>query len=154
MPPSLLLVPISDLQLGSSGLHAPTDRFGHNSPAKTDPVTASITPLIPTTVPCPAPPSLLLPPSPVDDPFPDPPPVPPLVVLPPVAVVPLDTVPADPDRAANPTAGCYGTEKQIIILVDKAGKMVYVERTLYDSDAKPVEKALQDRRFELQIEDW
>ncbi|KAF2111755.1 NRDE protein-domain-containing protein [Lophiotrema nucula] len=57
-------------------------------------------------------------------------------------------------RAANPTAGCYGTEKQIVILVDKEGKMVYMERTLYDSDAKAVEKAHQDRQFEFQIEGW
>ncbi|PSN66623.1 DUF833-domain-containing protein [Corynespora cassiicola Philippines] len=56
--------------------------------------------------------------------------------------------------APDATSGCYGTQKQIIILVDKEGKMFYLERTLFDGDAKPVEKGKGDRTFEFQIEGW
>lgn len=57
-------------------------------------------------------------------------------------------------RAADALAGCYGTQKQIVILVDKEGKMFYVERTLYDNEARPVDHGKGDRTFEFQIEDW
>jgi uncharacterized protein with NRDE domain len=57
-------------------------------------------------------------------------------------------------KAADATSGCYGTEKQIVILVDKEGKAFYLERTLYDGDAKPIPKGEGDRTFEFQIEDW
>ncbi|KAF2268019.1 DUF833-domain-containing protein [Lojkania enalia] len=57
-------------------------------------------------------------------------------------------------RAASATAGCYGTEKQIIILVDKEGKMLFIERTLFNSDAQPVEKGKGDKVFEFNIEGW
>lgn len=57
-------------------------------------------------------------------------------------------------RAANATAGCYGTQKQIVILVDRQGKMFYFERTLYDRDANPIKHGKGDRTFEFQIEDW
>lgn len=55
-------------------------------------------------------------------------------------------------RAADPTSGVYGTEKQIVILADKEGKVFYLERTLYDRDAIPIEKGKGDRVFEFQIE--
>jgi uncharacterized protein with NRDE domain len=57
-------------------------------------------------------------------------------------------------RAVDATSGCYGTQKQIVLLVDKEGKMFYLERTLYDGDAKPLEKGKGDRKFEFQIEGW
>ncbi|CBX91053.1 hypothetical protein IAQ61_002518 [Plenodomus lingam] len=57
-------------------------------------------------------------------------------------------------KAVDATSGCYGTQKSIVVLVDRNGKMFYLERTLYDGDARPIEKGLGDRRFEFQIEGW
>jgi uncharacterized protein with NRDE domain len=57
-------------------------------------------------------------------------------------------------KAAHATDGVYGTQKNIIILVDKVGKVFYFERTLYDKDAKPVEKGSGDRKFEYEVEGW
>lgn len=57
-------------------------------------------------------------------------------------------------KATDATTGCYGTQKQIVIMVDKQGKLFYTERTLYDRDAKPIEKGQGDRAFEFQIEGW
>lgn len=57
-------------------------------------------------------------------------------------------------RATDATSGCYGTQKNIVILVDKEGHAFYLERTLYDGDAKPIEVGKGDMKFEFQIEDW
>ncbi|KAH7087987.1 NRDE protein-domain-containing protein [Paraphoma chrysanthemicola] len=57
-------------------------------------------------------------------------------------------------KAVDATSGCYGTQKNIVMLVDKQGKAYYLERTLFDEDAKPVEKGKGDRVFEYQIEGW
>ncbi|KAF2007130.1 DUF833-domain-containing protein [Amniculicola lignicola CBS 123094] len=57
-------------------------------------------------------------------------------------------------KAVDALAGCYGTQKQIIILVDKEGKVKYTERTLYDRDAVPIKKGEGDRTFDFQIEGW
>lgn len=57
-------------------------------------------------------------------------------------------------KAVDATSGCYGTQKNIVILVDKEGKAYYLERTLYDGDAKPVAVPGGDREFEFQIEGW
>jgi uncharacterized protein with NRDE domain len=57
-------------------------------------------------------------------------------------------------KAIDATTGCYGTQKQIVIMVDKQGKMFYTERTLYDREAKPIENGEGDRSFEFQIEGW
>jgi len=57
-------------------------------------------------------------------------------------------------KAADATNGCYGTQKSIVMLVDKAGKVFYLERTFYNRDAKPIEKGQGDRMFEFQIENW
>jgi len=57
-------------------------------------------------------------------------------------------------KAVDATSGCYGTQKNIVMLVDKAGKAYYLERTLYDGDAKPIEKGKGDRVFEFQVEGW
>lgn len=58
------------------------------------------------------------------------------------------------NKAPDATSGCYGTEKQAVILVDKQGKAFYLERTLFDSDAQPVAKGEGDRVFEFDIEGW
>ncbi|KAF2191456.1 DUF833-domain-containing protein [Zopfia rhizophila CBS 207.26] len=57
-------------------------------------------------------------------------------------------------RATDTTTGCYGTQKQIVVLVDKEGKVAYIERSLFDGNADPVEKGKGDRVFEFQIEGW
>jgi uncharacterized protein with NRDE domain len=48
----------------------------------------------------------------------------------------------------------YGTQKQTIILVDKKGRVKFVERTLYDGEAKPIVGAERDVSCEFQIEGW
>jgi uncharacterized protein with NRDE domain len=57
-------------------------------------------------------------------------------------------------KAVDATSGCYGTQKNIVVLVNKEGKAYYLERTLYDGDARPIEKGKGDREFEFQIEGW
>jgi uncharacterized protein with NRDE domain len=57
-------------------------------------------------------------------------------------------------KAVSATDGCYGTQKSIVVLVDREGKVCYFERTFYDLDAKPIEKGKGDRKFEYQIEGW
>jgi uncharacterized protein with NRDE domain len=58
------------------------------------------------------------------------------------------------EKAVDATSGCYGTQKNIVVLCDKEGQVTYFERTLYDADAKVVEKPSGDRVFEFQIEGW
>src|SRR5690606_30617366 len=48
----------------------------------------------------------------------------------------------------------YGTQKQTIILVDHNGHVTYVERTLFDDDAKPLANGEADVREEFDIEGW
>ncbi|KAI4626162.1 uncharacterized protein J4E87_004662 [Alternaria ethzedia] len=57
-------------------------------------------------------------------------------------------------KAVDATSGCYGTQKNIVVLCDKEGKVTYFERTLYDSDVKPIEKGKGDRAFDFTIEGW
>ena len=57
-------------------------------------------------------------------------------------------------KAPDATSGCYGTGKQIVILVDRQGQAYYLERTLFDSDAQPTAKGEGDRVFEFQVEGW
>jgi uncharacterized protein with NRDE domain len=57
-------------------------------------------------------------------------------------------------KAVDATSGCYGTQKNIVMLVDRQGRAYYLERTLFDQDAKPIEKGKGDRTFEFQIEGW
>lgn len=57
--------------------------------------------------------------------------------------------------AVQGTEGLYGTQKQTIVLVSEAGKMTFVERTLFDEDAKPVAPInSRERRFSFDIEAW
>lgn len=48
----------------------------------------------------------------------------------------------------------YGTAQQSVILVDKKGRLKYVERTLYAQDASPLDKKDQEVVTEFQIEGW
>lgn len=79
--------------------------------------------------------------------------------------VPSDTIAAakddrhvynfDNEKAPRPgagTSGVYGTQKQTVVLVDHQGKVTFVERTLYDEEARPIPTQHHDRIFEFQIE--
>jgi uncharacterized protein with NRDE domain len=57
-------------------------------------------------------------------------------------------------QAADATSGCYGTQKNIVILVNGHGEAYFLERTLYDGSGKPIEVGQGDREFEFQIEGW
>ncbi|KAF2133100.1 DUF833-domain-containing protein [Dothidotthia symphoricarpi CBS 119687] len=57
-------------------------------------------------------------------------------------------------KAADATSGCYGTQKNIVYLVDREGRALYFERTLFDGEARPVAKGEGDRVFEFGIEGW
>ncbi|PIA98229.1 hypotheticalsprotein [Cercospora beticola] len=48
----------------------------------------------------------------------------------------------------------YGTSKQTVILVNKQGKVTYVERTLYDQHGTPIPEGKGDVRFEFDIDGW
>jgi uncharacterized protein with NRDE domain len=71
---------------------------------------------------------------------------------------------ADDVRAANstpntttvisPTSGVYGTQKQTVILVNREGKVTFVERTLFDEKGSAVPHGKGDRRFDFDIEGW
>ncbi|KAE8552751.1 hypothetical protein EYB25_004130 [Talaromyces marneffei] len=52
------------------------------------------------------------------------------------------------------TSGLYGTQKQTILLVDHAGRVKYVERSLYDEHIHPIPLGQGDRVFEFVIEGW
>ena len=52
-------------------------------------------------------------------------------------------------------SGLYGTQTQTVILVDHSGHVTFVERRLYNSSARAIEKGEdRDRTFEFQIEPW
>ncbi|KAH4055817.1 hypothetical protein HBI26_186560 [Parastagonospora nodorum] len=57
-------------------------------------------------------------------------------------------------KAVDATSGCYGTQKNIVIVVDKQGKVYYFERTLFDGDAKAIPVGQGDREFEFGIDGW
>lgn len=57
----------------------------------------------------------------------------------------------EPVAAMN---GVYGTQKQSVILVDRDGRVTFVERTLFDRDANPVRRGDGDRRFDFEIDGW
>ncbi|KAF2209493.1 hypothetical protein CERZMDRAFT_122070 [Cercospora zeae-maydis SCOH1-5] len=56
--------------------------------------------------------------------------------------------------SGNVAETSYGTSKQTVILVNKEGKVTYVERTLYDQHGTPIPQGERDVRFEFNIEGW
>ena len=48
----------------------------------------------------------------------------------------------------------YGTQKQSVVLVSHQGHVSFVERSLYDGDARQIERESRDRWFEFDIEGW
>ncbi|KAL8943993.1 MAG: hypothetical protein Q9216_000702 [Gyalolechia sp. 2 TL-2023] len=48
--------------------------------------------------------------------------------------------------------GLYGTQKQTVVLVSHEGHVTFVERTLFDAAAKPVQGPGRDRWFEFDLE--
>jgi uncharacterized protein with NRDE domain len=55
---------------------------------------------------------------------------------------------------AGYNSGLYGTQKQTVLLVDHAGRVKYVERSLYDEHVHPIPLGHGDRVFEFVIEGW
>ena len=62
-------------------------------------------------------------------------------------------IPAVGEGGGDGLSGVYGTQKQSIVLVDMKGHVKFVERTLYDDEAKFL-KDERDRSFEFGIEGW
>ncbi|KAI9758885.1 MAG: hypothetical protein M4579_002769 [Chaenotheca gracillima] len=72
------------------------------------------------------------------------------------------------DHEANPTTGStservppsskpkpvYGTQKQTVVLLDRDGKVTFVERTLFDQTAEPISIGNGDKMFEFSVENW
>jgi uncharacterized protein with NRDE domain len=63
---------------------------------------------------------------------------------------PAPALPAAPDML-NLT---YGTQKQTVILVSRSGHVTFIERTLFDHDARPLQEDSRDRRFTFEIDGW
>lgn len=59
-----------------------------------------------------------------------------------------------PDCVGAVDATAYGTSKQTVILVNREGKVVFTERTLYTQDGAPVPEKERAVRYEFQIEGW
>ncbi|KAH9811149.1 transport and Golgi organization protein 2 [Teratosphaeria destructans] len=87
------------------------------------------------------------------------------ILIPPVGGEDMQSKPADKLAAADGTAtpdhgrvrvgeGVYGTHQQTVILVRKDGRVTFVERTLYDGDARPMAKEESESRFQFDIEGW
>lgn len=50
--------------------------------------------------------------------------------------------------------GIYGTQNQTIVLVDRQGRVTFVERTLYDANSGATAAPDRDRTFQFDIEGW
>ena len=58
----------------------------------------------------------------------------------------------NPTKAGEGLSGLYGTQKQTVVLIDHQGHVTFVERTLYDGAAQPLDGIERDRWFEFAIE--
>jgi hypothetical protein len=55
------------------------------------------------------------------------------------------------DQRALSTVPPYGTQKQTVILVRQDGRVLYMERTLFDNNLQPIKET---RRFEFVLDGW
>ncbi|KAI4262438.1 MAG: hypothetical protein L6R42_002383 [Xanthoria sp. 1 TBL-2021] len=58
----------------------------------------------------------------------------------------------DPTKFREGLSGLYGTQKHTVVLIDHQGHVTFVERTLYDQAAQPMDGVERDRWFEFDIE--
>lgn len=67
---------------------------------------------------------------------------------------PADEIAAarDDETLTEPESTAYGTQRQTVILVDRQGRVVFVERSLFDQMGRVPAKKLPDRRFEFLID--
>ena len=61
---------------------------------------------------------------------------------------------AEPTEAKNDRGDVYGTQKQTVVLVDRQGRVTFVERTLYDATGRATAVPDGDRVFHFDIEGW
>ena len=73
-----------------------------------------------------------------------------------VAAPPPPSPPPPPSTSPNKQAAStvYGTQKQTIILVNHSGRVTYVERTLFEENARPAPAERRDRKFSFDISGW
>lgn len=57
-------------------------------------------------------------------------------------------------KQSDGQSGVYGTQKQIVMLVDHQGKATFVERTLYDVAGRTTTDEDRDWTFEFDIQRW
>jgi uncharacterized protein with NRDE domain len=62
--------------------------------------------------------------------------------------------PAPKDAGHSVSETAYGTSKQTVILVNKEGRVLFVERTLYDHDGSPVSAKERELKYDFAIEGW
>ncbi|KAL9577857.1 MAG: hypothetical protein Q9212_006099 [Teloschistes hypoglaucus] len=58
----------------------------------------------------------------------------------------------DLEKGNDGLSGVYGTQKQTVVLVSHEGHVTFVERTLYDAMAQPIQGPARDRWFEFHLE--
>ena len=58
------------------------------------------------------------------------------------------------DGNVAPESAGYGTQKQTVVLVDHDGKVVFVERTLYDEIGRALGGKDAEKRIEFDVEGW
>jgi len=61
---------------------------------------------------------------------------------------------AKADESVKVDARMYGTQRQTVILVDKQGKVTYIERALYDGQGRPALEQNRDTNVEFDIQGW